>query len=216
MQQIIVLSDFNGTISLRNLAEDILRSFADDSWKYYDNLFLEGKLSLEKTVIAQYSLIKASKDDILRDITPKAQLRENFRDLLQYCFIENIQIKIITTGLDFVIEHLVKQFRSSKSIDIIAIRSSFKNYNSIEVKVPVRHDLTIKDFKLDHVNYYKNQGYKVIFIGDSYSDFQAVEGADFSFAVRGSKLANYCEEKRLSFSVFDNFSEVISTLKKFK
>ena len=83
MQQIIVLSDFNGTISLRNLAEDILRSFADDSWKYYDNLFLEGKLSLEKTVIAQYSLIKASKDDILRDITPKAQLRENFRDLLQ-------------------------------------------------------------------------------------------------------------------------------------
>ena len=100
----------------------------------------------------------------------------------------------------------------SNIVKLVSVTTTFNDDNSLEVAGPVRFDKSIRDFKLDHVLHYKKQGFTVVYIGDSYSDFQAVLGADQIFSVRESKLSTYCKDKKLQFDEFDDFQEVIEIL----
>lgn len=212
-QKIIVLSDFNGTISLTNIAERILRLFADEKWVYYDNLCLDGKISLDEAIIAEYSLLHAPKESIFEEIDKIYQIRPHFIDLVNFLAQSEIEFIIITTGLDFVIQHLLSNLGISNNIKVVSTTAIYKDDNSLEVTGPMRFDTSIIDFKLDHVLHYKKEGFTVVYIGDSYSDFQAVLGADQIFSIRESKLSAYCIKHKLHFEEFEDFQEVIDVIK---
>ena len=214
MQKIIILSDFNGTISLIDIAEFTLKTFVKQDWGYYDNLFQEGKLSLEESTLAQHSFLKTPKDLILMEIEKVSSLREDFSDLISFCSKNDIEFIIITSGLDFIIHHILNNLGISNNIKLVSVRATFNKDQSLLLTAPERFDLSIKDFKLDHVMHYKALGFKVIYIGDSNSDFQAVLGADLIFAVHESKLAKYCFEKRLNYVEFEKFNEVKRKIQK--
>jgi 2-hydroxy-3-keto-5-methylthiopentenyl-1-phosphate phosphatase len=63
------------------------------------------------------------------------------------------------------------------------------------------------------VNYYKDRGCFVLFIGDGMSDKGAVRSADYVFVIKGSRLAEFCKQEGINHQEMSDFREVIVRLK---
>jgi 2-hydroxy-3-keto-5-methylthiopentenyl-1-phosphate phosphatase len=70
--------------------------------------------------------------------------------------------------------------------------------------------MTLSDFKAKRVLYYKNLGYRTIFIGDSQNDYYAAKNADISFA--SLRLKEILENEEYPFRNLDNFYSVMETI----
>lgn len=209
----IFFIDFDGTIITSNIAEYILEKYTDERWKYYHDLFIEHKMSLEDVLIAQYSLIKTPINQIIQETDPLIEIRKNFSKFVDYAKDNLLTIQIISGGFDFVIQYILKKINVPIEIKIISVSTSQLEDLSMVVTPPERHDTSIVDFKQDHVKHWKSEGYFVYYIGDSPSDFEASLEADFIFFVRGTSLSSFCKDNKLNFLEFDDFAEIIDFLK---
>lgn len=208
----ILFLDFDGTIITSVISEYILNKFIGDEWRSYHDLFIEHKITLEEMIIAEYSMIKTPIDKILKEIDDKIVVRENFKNLLTYAKKNSIQIQIVSGGMDFVIQHLLKKLGIQSDIKIVSVKMKQHKNMTMEVLPPERYDRTIKDFKRDHVNHFKKQNYYVYFAGDSPSDYEAATEADMVFSVKGSLLTSFCEEIDKEVLEFTDFKEIMSYL----
>jgi 2-hydroxy-3-keto-5-methylthiopentenyl-1-phosphate phosphatase len=68
------------------------------------------------------------------------------------------------------------------------------------------------NFKDGLVKREKANGRLVFFIGDGFADFPAAKEASFTFAIRGSRLAELCREQRVQHEEIDDFEQVVDTL----
>lgn len=212
MQKKIFLVDFDGTITINDLAEQILRKFASDKWLYYDSLFLQGKLSLEDTIINQYSLIDTPKNLILEYVDKTVSTRKNFSSFIDFCQKNNIPVVIISAGIDFTITHVLDRLGVLDKIQLVSVKTEYKENGFLQVTKPKRYDLTVEDFKQDHVLYYKSQNYLVYHIGDGDSDYKAAESADFVFAVKNSTLSSKCQKGKFNYQEFSDFQEILEKI----
>jgi 2,3-diketo-5-methylthio-1-phosphopentane phosphatase len=212
MDKKIFLIDFDGTIILSDVAEHILRKFVKEDWLYFDKKFMNGELSLGETIVAQYSLIKTPKEVILQEVESVIKLRENFKIFVDFCISKDIEIKIVSGGIDFIIRHVLNKIGIPQSIEIVSVHTNYNSDGSLNVKLPQNFDPTIRDFKLDQVTYFKKEGYIVYYIGDASSDFEAVRGSDLTFSVINSKLSLFCIENNLKFIEFCDFKEILRFL----
>jgi 2-hydroxy-3-keto-5-methylthiopentenyl-1-phosphate phosphatase len=55
---------------------------------------------------------------------------------------------------------------------------------------------------------------KTIFIGDGLSDFKVIGNVDYLFCKRNSLLHNKCINENYDYIIFDNFTDVLTTIKK--
>ena len=81
--------------------------------------------------------------------------------------------------------------------------------------IPATH-ARIKDrcnhCKTWHLEQARQQGSKIIYLGDGSTDRCASEAADFLFA--RSQLLDWCRERNIPHLPFENFHEVLAALKK--
>ena len=78
------------------------------------------------------------------------------------------------------------------------------------------YDSNSIDFKEDLVNFYKDKGYSVGYIGDGMSDKGAVTSADYIFVIKGSRLAEFCKTEGINHQEIRDFKEVIARIKLMK
>ena len=213
MIMLILLIYFDVTITLSDLALHVVEKFADKKWEYYENLFNQNKLSLEDTITAQYSLIYAPKELILQEIDSIFKIRDFFKDFIEFISQNNLEIIIVSGGIDFVIQHVISSLGLSNSIKIVSVVTEYQSNNSLKVSRPLRFNINSLDFKSDLVQYYKNQGYIVTFIGDGSSDYNAVLSADIIYTVKDSKMSNFCKDMNLQHTEFESFSELLPFIK---
>ena len=206
--------DFDGTISLSDLALFTVERFGSVEWEYYEKLFNENKLSLEDTITAQYSLIRAPKETILNALNGNVKIRDNFKKFIDYCSNFDIPVVVVSGGIDFIIRHVLDELGIPKTVEIVSMIVEYQNDGSIKVSRPRRFTDGAVDFKQDLARYYKSKEYSVYYVGDGSSDYGAVVDADVTFSVKGSSLSRYCDQKNLHFNDFEDFSEIIDYMGK--
>lgn len=211
MYSIVILSDFDGTIVKKDLAEHILKVFVKEDWMKYDKLLVENKISLKECIESQYSLINTPKSDILIEIDKVIDFRPDFNEFVNFCDRYNLEIIIVSAGIDFLIHHALKS-HSISDLEVFSVRTEYRNKKLIPY-VKENHFSDSLDFKNDLVKYYKKQGKFVIYIGDGSSDFGAVIESDFNFTIIESPLSLFCKEKNLKYSDFTEFSQIIEYIK---
>ena len=210
INNIVILSDFDGTIITSSVGEAIFKKFVQEDWEKYDREYEQGKITLEECMRIQYGMIKESKKVLLDFSRAIMQSRPKFSDLVNYCKSKGIQLIIVSASLDFVIEEFLR-INDIRNIPIVCARSLFKD-GTIMLTFDAMKDLSIRDFKEDTVKYYQNLGKQVCFIGDGTSDMLAVEQADYVFAVQNSKLSAICNKKNIAYKEFLYFTEIIDFL----
>jgi 2-hydroxy-3-keto-5-methylthiopentenyl-1-phosphate phosphatase len=64
------------------------------------------------------------------------------------------------------------------------------------------------------VRKYKDQGLRVIFLGDGSADFAAAKEANLAFAIKGSRLGGTGEKQKIPFKSMSTFLEVLESIRK--
>jgi 2-hydroxy-3-keto-5-methylthiopentenyl-1-phosphate phosphatase len=212
---LVVLSDFDGTITDIDTGEFVLRKFAQGEWKIFDKMLERGEITLEECLTKQFSKVKTRRKEIISALDlERIFLRKNFKIFLASCLEQRIPFRIVSAGLDFCIKHLLT---ANKITDVKIICPKAKcTKQGIRFYFPIIQNKKSNNFKEGCVRAYKAQNRKVIFIGDGVSDYEAAKASHISFAVRGSNLARIMKQHRIKFREFSDFEEVANQIRHLK
>lgn len=209
-----ILADFDGTVTYVDTGMLVLEKFARGNWKIYDARLEKGEISIEECMNSQLSLVGASKEEIVKNIDFKQiRLRRNFCDLISFCDEHKIFLEIVSAGLDFCINRILK-INGIDSLRVVSPKTGFLR-NGIKLSFPKLRDTRMENFKEDEVVFRKRKG-KVVYLGDGTSDLHAACRADMTFAVAGSSLARLCRKSHFECKEFTNFKTVIDAVQRFQ
>lgn len=213
LTKIIVISDFDGTVVIIDTAAFVLERFAEGEWKIFDEQLEKGEITLDECLRKQFSLVRASKTDILREVERATTFRPNFDNLVKYCKGQRIPVIIASAGLDFCIRHLLAEKNLDESIVLRAGKSRCTNRGIKFSSFPKLRRRDSHNFKDDLVDYYKRRAVRVVYIGDTLNDYFALRKADQRFAIEGSRLAHVCNQNHVPCEEVSDFQQVIEGIK---
>lgn len=200
-----VLTDFDGTITRTDVAEELLQEFAPPEWWEIEELHRARRIGTRETMSRQFALVHAKEEALLRFVDGNVRIDETFRDFVAFCQAGRIRLEIVSEGLDFYLRFLLKKW----GIDVPARtnRTTFEG-GRIVISYPYA-DPTCNlcgTCKLGRLFELRVEGYRIAYVGDGTSDLCPAIEADLVFA-KGD-LAELCREEAIDFIPFEAFSDV--------
>jgi len=206
-----VVSDFDGTIVKIDTVEYLLERFTKRDWRKYDDQFERGEISLEDCLRQQYRMIKEPAQSLIEAIDSVASFRDGFDELVAFCKKNGISFTIASAGLDFVIRHLLSRKNLEDQITVWAPTSKPTSRGILLDFSRLFHDGTL-NFKSSLVRSIKAKGTAIVYIGDGFSDFEAIKQASVRFVIKGSRLAEACRRDNVECSEIVSLKEVAQSL----
>ena len=208
-----VLTDFDDTAAVENVAELLLTRFADPTWQDVRRRFREGEFTLKEYQEIAFNSIRASRSDMADYVRQNAHLRPYFGELRDYCRERKIPMAVISAGLDFYVEALIEGSGLTQ-VPVYAVDTRFTPggiaYEYRFVRPGMERMGNSKSLIVDR---FREQGYYIIYIGDGMSDFEAAERADLVFAHRS--LAEECARTGIPFRHFEDFQDVLTAVQEY-
>lgn len=212
LEGLSVLTDFDGTITKRDVGSSIIDVFGGPECKEVEEEWKRGLIGSAESHRRQYSTIKAQEEDLKSHIL-EMELEDGFLSFFSYLKRKGIPLKIISDGFDFYLELLLKKYHLE-----VEYRCNRLNLETMEFVFPNQHEscwrcahCKVKSLQ-DHLKREK----RVIYIGDGLSDLYGAVLADIIFAKRGKNLAEALEERGVSdFILFDTFNDIVEVLEEF-
>ncbi|MEN0644251.1 2-hydroxy-3-keto-5-methylthiopentenyl-1-phosphate phosphatase [Alkalicoccobacillus gibsonii] len=209
----IIFCDFDGTITTKDNIIAIMQYVNPPGWEEIKDDILAERVSIRSGVGRLFQLIPSSKkEEIIEFVLEQANIREGFQEFLQFVREHHIPLKIVSGGIDFFVEPVLKPFGITHSL---YCNGSRFDQPTIHITWPHRCDSLCSNdcgcCKPTILRHYPSETYYKIVIGDSITDLQAAKEADEVFAC-GSFLLEKCRELSLKHSAFTSFHEVIHHL----
>ena len=208
-----VLTDFDDTAAVQNVAELLLNRFGDPTWQDIRRRFRASELTLNEYQEITFRNILADRSTMQDYVERNANLRPYFKELWVYCQEHGIPMAVVSQGLDFYIEALLGKDGFSQ-IPVHAVKTRFTpeglTYEYRYARPGREHLGNSKGLVVDR---YRELGHYIIYIGDGLSDFEAAGKADLLFAHR--TLAEECARKNIPFRPFTDFQDVLFALQEY-
>lgn len=212
-QKTVVQCDFDGTITTEDVSFMILDAYADDDWRQVLEEYRQGKIPVGVFNSRAFAMVKASKQTLVDFVhkRAKASIRPGFKELLKYCSQWGFRFIIISNGLDFYVQIILKEL-GVKGVEVLAARTEFKP-GGLAVKYigPDGRELQDK-FKEAYARRFREEGYHVVYVGNGASDLSPARYAHHIFAT--SDLLAQCRKLKLDCIAFDDLNEVIRGLER--
>jgi 2-hydroxy-3-keto-5-methylthiopentenyl-1-phosphate phosphatase len=209
----LILCDFDGTISIRDMGYLLLNRFSSGDWEAIDRDFCEGKIGSKEAYSRIAKIIKGDKESILHFIRNHPDIDPHFAPFYHYCRDQGIDVKIVSDGLDVYIQTLLELHHLSE-IPFYANRSRFHPGKGMDISFPyVSEECGLcGTCKKRLVQIHREEYDSILFVGNGLSDRCGAREADFVFA-KGS-LYGYCTQQDIPCHFFENFASILSDLKK--
>ena len=214
-----VISDFDDTVAVENVAELLLAQFSPDlTWQQLRQQSRDKHISLKEYQERAFEAVAASREEMQAAVKEKATLRPHFKELRDYTRRAGIPLAIVSIGLDFYVDALLAR-EGLEDTPRYTAGASFSG-GTISYSYPYLWDgsgAATQEVcsqwgtcKCSILNRYKQKGYAIYYVGDGRSDMCPASLADHIFA--RSYLAELCQEKQLPFTPFETFMDVIRVL----
>jgi len=210
-ENLAVLCDFDGTITLIDTFEYILKKYAQGNWRDYDAAYARGEISLHDVMKKQGATLRTPEMVLVAEMERVTGFRPNFDKLLNYCRNNKIQIGVASAGLSFVINHLLRMKGWNRVVKLYVAKAE-TTPEGIRFTFPRLHDKESVDLKDDIVRFHHSRGRKVAYIGDGQFDLLALKLSDYRFAVKGSTLAGICRRENIPAREITDFQEVLNAI----
>jgi len=208
-----VLTDFDDTAAVQNVAELLLHQFGDSTWQEVRARFRSGALTLKGYQEITFRNIQADRAAMQDYVKQNASFRPYFKELWLYSQEHGVPMAIVSQGLDFYIEALLEK-EGSPQVPVYAVNTRFTpqgiTYHYYHAYPGEEHRGNSKGLIVEK---YQREGRHVIYIGDGRSDFEAAARADIVFA--HSLLADECRRQQIPFRPFTDFGDVLAALSNF-
>ena len=201
--------DFDGTLTQEDVSFLILDAFGSRDWRQLLTQYREGKISVGYFNMKAFAMVKADKQTLLQFVKSKAKIRAGFRELLAYCHRKGFEFVIVSNGLDFYIETILRDI-GMDNIEVFAAQTQFSP-GGIDVRYIGPDGNQLEDnFKEAYVRLFLERGYRLIYAGNGISDISPARQAHHIFAT--GELLTYCKEMNLNCTPFIDLNDIIRGL----
>ena len=209
---LILVLDFDGTITERDIGDEICERFAHESWKDIDDLWVKNEITLPEAQRRMWALARCTRDEAVQHARDVGHPRPGLHALLDAVQHAGGEVWLASGGFDFYVEALLAE-QSPRFTRRYYNTTRFSDGN-VEVTFP--HDHLACDrcavCKGKVCDQAKALAQRVIFVGDGSSDRCAVGRCDALFAVEGGILDRHCTERGADVTRFRTFDEVTRAL----
>lgn len=206
----LILIDFDGTITKNDVGALLFKTFSKAESRKIVSLWLKGEISSKECLQRECELIRISRSE-LRKFALSQKIDGKFPAFVDLCNREKIALTILSDGLDFYIELILKK----NGLGELPFFSNLLKFEGRKLKPEFpyfdRGCGRCGNCKRYHLKNLKRPNQKVVYIGDGLSDRCAVTEADFVFAK--NDLRRFCEEESIKHYLFHNFGDVVQTFR---
>jgi 2-hydroxy-3-keto-5-methylthiopentenyl-1-phosphate phosphatase len=209
---LVVLVDFDGTITNQDVGDQVVIKFAEPGWKEALYKLRSGEMNVKELWAYETTLLRKDREKAaVEHSLNTAEIREGFAELIRYCKSENIPVEVCSSGMSFYVDAILEKHGFG---DLPRARPEVgydKNGHGVMI-VPdgLRDCGTTVMCKCEQVWKWRRKGYRVMFVGDGVSDECAVTQADVILAT--SRLRDVCEGKGIAHTPFDTFHDVLEVV----
>lgn len=187
----------------------MLDAFAGGNWRQLLRDYQAGKMTVGDFNTRAFSMVKADRESLLGVVMGRIKLRPGFPELVDCCRRKGFRFVIVSNGLDFYIEEILRSI-PVVGIEVYAAETRF-HLDGLKVQYIGPDGIPLNsDFKVAYINSFLDEGYRVIYIGNGASDFAPAKKSYRVFAT--DSLLAHCREANLGCTPFTNFNEVVRVL----
>ncbi len=213
ISQITVFVDFDGTITLDDVGDELFRHFG--AFEPYNTELKEGKLTIkEYWKILCDSLPSSLSLEEIRNYAKNFQIDAYFSNFINFCRYNDFRVYIISDGFDVYIETILYQY-GFEVIPFFAnklIKRADGGFSPEFTAASESCNCFCASCKRNKLLNLALPESAIVYIGDGYSDFCAAEHSDIVFAKKN--LARYCQQNTIPHHNFKSFFDVEMILKK--
>ncbi len=209
----LILCDFDGTVSLRDMGYVLLNRFSSGDWEAIDRDYSAGKIGSREAYARIAEIIQGDEKSVLDFVREHSEIDPHFIPFYHYCLAEGIDVKIVSDGLDLYIKTILERHHLSE-IPFFANRTYFRPGLGMGFSFPFANEECgfCGTCKKKVVQTHRSQYDSIVFVGNGLSDRCGAREADFVFAK--DALYHYCIEEDIPCHFFENFQEILSDLRK--
>ncbi|UCB52232.1 MAG: MtnX-like HAD-IB family phosphatase [Candidatus Zixiibacteriota bacterium] len=204
----LVLVDFDGTIAQNDVGALLFKTFSKEESRKIVSLWLKGEINSKECLQRECELTRISRSE-LRKFALSQKIDGKFPAFVDLCNREKMSLAILSDGLDFYIELILRKYGLGK----LPFFSNLLRFEGRKLKPEFpyfdRGCGRCGNCKRFHLKNLKRTKQKVVYIGDGLSDKCAVTEADFVFAK--DDLRRFCEKEDIKHYPFHNFGDIIQT-----
>lgn len=205
----LIQCDFDGTITEEDMGFLLLDTFASEDWRRLLTEYREDRMSVGRFNTSAFAMVKADKQTLLKFVRSRTKIRAGFDELLAYCRRQGFRFVIVSNGLVFYIEAILRHI-GIDNIDILAAKADFTG-NGVDTKyIGPGGNLLQDGFKEAYIRLFLSKGYRVVYIGNGNSDTVPARQAHHIFAT--GELLTYCRQTNLDCTPFTDLNDVVRGL----
>ena len=203
---------FDGTVTEKDVSFLLLDHFGSPDWRKVHAEYLNGKITVGEFNARVFARVTADKQTLIDFLTTsgKVQVKPGLKDIVRYCADNGVGFTIVSNGLRFYIETVLKSI-SLDNIEIFAAETTFTPEGMVVKYVGPDGSHNNNGFKEWHTRLYTQKGYRVIYLGNGISDLPAARRAHHTFAT--GDLKQLCRENNVGYTPFEDFHDVIKGFK---
>jgi 2,3-diketo-5-methylthio-1-phosphopentane phosphatase len=213
MEKYIVFIDFDNTISLIDVFDDLISRFSSQKARCQE---LEAKWQRQEIgsrrclegQIATLAISRKQLDSYLK----RVKIDPYFKGLRQFFSTKKIKSIVLSDNFNYVVKNILSQ-RGVNHLPIFSNQLWFSR-GRIKVKFPFqnRRCHACGHCKKETIEHQLKNGFKVVYIGDGRSDFCPAKFADIIFAK--GELLEYCRKEKIACLAYRNFKDIQRYFKK--
>jgi len=105
----IIVSDFDGTITKTDTLSKFLEDYADAKWLDIENDWRDGKFGSQECLIRQFALVPNLTPQLVSDFLDTMEIDEGFSLFAKNAKAQGIPIVILSDGLDYFINKILEK-----------------------------------------------------------------------------------------------------------
>ena len=208
----IIVSDFDGTITKTDTLSKFLEDYADDKWLDIENDWRDGKFGSQECLIKQFALVPGLSAELISNFLETVEIDEGFVSFSKQAAKRNIPIVILSDGLDYFINKILEKNKLD-FINVITNHAYFNDWGKFVIEFPNDSKHCTNDAgtcKCKAVRNLKKLYNKVVYVGDGASDFCVSKEPDILYAKSG--LEEYCIQNSLKHIPFRTYKDIQKSL----
>jgi 2-hydroxy-3-keto-5-methylthiopentenyl-1-phosphate phosphatase len=204
--EIIVFSDFDGTITSIDLGDEIFRKFGE--LEPYNSQLKSGFINVKQY---WHLVCKTLKKDLtineIEEFAFSAEIDSNFVNFANTCSKENWKLSIVSDGFEEYINPILKKHNLDYlQVTCNKLEKIGTSFIPVYSGASESCNCLSASCKRNVILNNSNEESILVYIGDGYSDYCAAEHCDVIFAKKN--LATYLSGKKIPYHPFKNFFDV--------
>ncbi|MGJ7505616.1 MULTISPECIES: MtnX-like HAD-IB family phosphatase [unclassified Variovorax] len=203
--------DFDGTISVEDVTDSLLRRFGGRGWQALEKAWESGQIGSRECMSGQVSLLDMSAQEFDSHLD-RMSIDPHFRAFVGAARLRGIRVQVVSDGMDRAIKQILRA-HGLGDLPVIAnqlVQVGERGWRLYTPHARASCERASGNCKCACLSEQRKLHGKVLFIGDGSSDFCVAGKADFVLAK--DRLIGHCRGQRIPHVAFENFREALALM----